>query len=138
MVFGSLALFLVLATISSNELNDGKTGLVSYLVGNVYSALSIKQETSSVPVMGATNNFLLTEKDEKSLLRYVSMGLVLLSLVFSLLSEKMREFNLFYGAGVLASFCTLVFINPFLAVTTVCPVLIWLWFMRKRNNETNQ
>ena len=133
LVFGALALLFTLATVTMPELNDGKPGLLS----NIVSALTPKDAQPNVPVVSSMGPFALSEENERALLLYVSVGLIALSLVFSMISERKREFSLYYGVGVLASFNALLFINIPLTVVLVFPTLIVLWYLHRANKRLN-
>ena len=138
MVFGALALFFVLSTISVQELNDGRPGLVSYFVSNVVIALTPDKAPITEPTMSPIGIFPLTEKQEKRLLVYTSIAFVVLSLLLALVSEKYGEFNLYYAGGVLASFCALVFVSILLTLALIVPTLVALLIFRKSRKKPNK
>jgi len=135
MIFGTLALIFTLSTISTNELNDGEPGLVSYLVSNIVSALTPNKEAPKEPIASSLGIFPLSEKDEKHLLVYTSVALVIFSLLLALISEKANEFNLYYAAGVLSSFSALIYLSITLTAVLLTPTLITLWLLRRANKR---
>lgn len=134
MVFGAMALIFIVAITSVEELNDGQPGLVSYLVSNMSSALTPSGEKPTEPTMVSVGILPLSEKHEKKLLMYLSIALAVFSLLFSLIAERTKEYNLYYAAGVLCSFTALVFSNIVLAMALVIPTLYILWLLRRAPN----
>lgn len=133
MAFGALALFFVLSTIAAEELNNGQPGIVSYIVSNVTFAVTPNAGVPEEPVMSSVGILPLSEKNEKRLLVFSAIALSLLSLSLALVSERAKEFSLFYASGVVASFCALTFISIYLAFGLVIPVLAGHWLLRKSN-----
>ncbi len=136
-VFGALALFFILATMSAHELNDGHPGLVDYIVSNAASALTPENNPSDTPEMSAGGIFPLSEKEEKNILVFVAFGLAFLSLVFSMIAERAKESTLYYGGGVLAAFNALIFISVPVTVVLVVPTLLALWYLHRANGKPN-
>jgi hypothetical protein len=137
-VLGALALLFVLAPILASELNDNKPGLVSYIGSNVVSALTPKGEPTVQPTMKAGGFLPFSEKEEKELLGIVSVCLAFISLVLSLLSERAKEFSLYYAGGVLASLNALLIFSIPVALILVAPTIIGLWYLRRENKKPNQ
>lgn len=136
MVLGALALVFIIATITSPALNDGKPGLINYLVSNISASLSPQKSVPEEPIAVSTGFLPLTEKNEKHFLTYFSIFLVALSLLFAIIAAKTKEFNLYYASGLLASFTALSFVN--FTFSTIIFLLSIILIQKLRGNDKSK
>lgn len=137
LVCGVLALVFVLAVKAAPELNDGRPGIVNYLVSNVVSAFSAAAPAPNEPTLSSTGVFPLSEKHEKNVLIYAALSLCVLCLGFVLLAEKYAEFTLYSATGAFAAFSALGVWKPAFVVLFAIPAFLGAWYFRRQRVKPN-
>lgn len=132
LVFGILVLLFFLATQYSSELNDGKPGIVSYIISNSVNVFREKTEAPVIPEMRSIEIFPLSEKSEKNLLVYASLIFSLISLIFAINAIKSYEFTLYPSVAVFAAFGGLVTWNGIAAIIYAVISFTGVWFVQSR------